>query len=267
VSAAGPLSGKRVVLTRAREQSDESAEMLRARGAIPVALPVIALHPPRDPAAVERALAGLDAYAWVAFTSVNGVTWTWTALGRMGRDASVFARIKVAAIGPGTAGALEQRGVTPSVVALEHKGEGLTAALASEMRPGDSILLLRAQVARDVLPAALRQAGHTVEDVAVYETRAASGQDAAGVLDELGRGAIDAVTFTSPSTVDHFVALAGGAKGARLLLEKTCVASIGPVTSAALAAHGLRVDALAAEHSFPGLLDAIESAFGPPQRP
>jgi uroporphyrinogen-III synthase len=87
------------------------------------------------------------------------------------------------------------------------------------------------------------------------------------VLDELGRGAIDAVTFTSPSTVDHFVALAGGAQGARRLLERTCVASIGPVTSAALAAHGLRVDALAAEHSFPGLLDAIESAFRPAQRP
>ncbi len=253
MGAAGPLSGKRVVLTRAREQSDESAALLRARGAIPVALPVIALHPPRDPAAVERALDALDAHAWVAFTSINGVAWTWTALGRMGRDASVFARIKVAAIGPGTAGALEQ------------KGEGLAAALASEMKPGDSILLLRAQVARDVLPAALREAGHTVEDVAVYETRAASGPDAAGVLDELGRGAIDAVTFTSPSTVDHFVTLAGGVQAARALLARTCVASIGPVTSAALAAHGLRVDAVAAEHGFPGLLDAIESAFGPPQ--
>jgi uroporphyrinogen III methyltransferase/synthase len=134
------------------------------------------------------------------------------------------------------------------------------------MSPGDSILLLRAQVARDVLPAALREAGHEVDDVAVYETRAASQRDAAGVLDELGRGGIDAVTFTSPSTVDQFVALAGGAQRARTLLDTTCVASIGPVTSAALVAHGLRVDAVAAEHSFPGLLDAIESAFGRPRR-
>jgi uroporphyrinogen III methyltransferase/synthase len=228
---------------------------------------VIALHPPRDPAAVERALAKLDSYTWVAFTSVNGVTWTWAALDRMGKDARAFARAKVAAIGPGTANALAEKGVTPSVVALEHKGEGLAAALASEMRAGESVLLLRAQVARDVLPTALREAGHTVDDVAVYETRAASGQDVAGVLDELANGAIDAVTFTSPSTVDHFVALAGGASGARALLERTCVASIGPVTSAALTAHGLRADAEAAEHSFPGLIGALEAALGSPPRP
>jgi uroporphyrinogen III methyltransferase/synthase len=241
--------------------------MLRARGASPVALPVIALHPPRDPAAVERALARLGSYTWVAFTSINGVTWTWAALERMGKDASAFAGAKVAAIGPGTASALSERGVTASVVALEHKGEGLAAALASAMRAGESLLLLRAQVARDVLPSALREAGHTVDDVAVYETRAASGQDVAGVLDELAKGAIDAVTFTSPSTVYHFVALAGGAPGARALLDKTCVASIGPVTSAALVAHGLRADAEAGEHSFPGLLEALAAALGNPRSP
>jgi uroporphyrinogen III methyltransferase/synthase len=259
------LSGKRIVITRAKDQAEKSAAMFRARGAEVVLLPTIELHPPKDAGAVAEAIGRLarpGTYAWVAFTSANGVEWAWRAIEAAGQGARAFDGVKVAAIGPGTAAELEARGVEVAVTATERKGEGLAKAMLEVMkRVGESVLLLRAQVARDVLPDTLREAGHEVDVVAVYETRVASGQEVEGVLGELARGAIDAVTFTSASTVDNFVALVGSEGRARDLLAKTLVASIGPITSEALSAHGLRIDAAAGEATVAGLLDAIESAI------
>jgi uroporphyrinogen III methyltransferase/synthase len=261
-STNGPLHGKRIVITRAKDQAEKSAAMFRARGAEVVLLPTIELHPPKDPAAVTEAVGRLGAYAWVAFTSANGVEWTWSAMESAGLDARAFGGAKIAAIGPGTAAALEAHGVRVDVTATERKGEGLAKAMLETLkRSGESVLLLRAQVARDVLPDTLREAGHAVDVVAVYETRAAVGEAVDEVLRELGRGAIDAVTFTSASTVDNFVALVGSEGRARDLLAKTLVASIGPITTEALSARALRVDVTAGESTIAGLLDAIEAAL------
>jgi uroporphyrinogen III methyltransferase/synthase len=255
------LAGKRILVTRAREQAEKTAAMIRERGAEPVLLPAIELHPPKDPAAVERALAQADAYAWVAFTSENGVEWTWRAVQALGRGAAVFGEAKLAAIGPGTAAALEERGLRADVVATESKGEGLAAAVLAAMEPGDTLLLLRAEVARDAFPDALREAGHEVDVVAVYETRPASGPDVERVLAELDGGTIDAVTFTSASTVESFVGMAGGEERARGLLARTVVGSIGPITGEALRAHGLRMDVTAEKTTLEGLFDALERHF------
>jgi uroporphyrinogen III methyltransferase/synthase len=268
VTAVGALARKRILVTRAREQAEKTAAAIRARGAEPILLPTIELHPPRDPSAVERALAAAraGAYGWVAFTSENGVDRTWAALGgpeetAVALGAAVFGAAKLAAIGPGTAAALAKRGLRVDLVATESKGEGLARAVLAAMAPGEPLLLLRAQVARDVFPDALRAAGHRVDVVAVYETRPASGPDSERVIAELSRGEIDAVTFSSASTVESFVALVGGAGRARDLLLRTTLGSIGPITSEALGAHGLRVDATAAKATIDGLLDALEARF------
>jgi uroporphyrinogen III methyltransferase/synthase len=249
----GPLLGKRVLVTRSREQGEKTAAMIEALGGIAVLLPTIELVAPADPEAVARDVARAGTYGWVVFTSANGVEWAW----RAGLDARRLAGPRVAAIGPGTARALADRGREADLVATDSKGEGLASAMLAAMRPGDSVLVLRARVARDVLPDALRAAGHLVDIVGVYETRPASGDEVARVVAELEAGAIDAVTFTSASTVDGFVELAGGDDAARRLLGRTIVASIGPITGEALARHGLRIDCAAREATLAGLLQAI----------
>jgi uroporphyrinogen III methyltransferase/synthase len=252
------LAGKRILVTRARDQAEKTAASIRARGGEPVLLPTIEIHPPRDAEAVRRALAGAKGHAWVAFTSDNGVEHAWRALEAMGAGAGAFEGVKVAAIGKGTAAALERRGVRADVVASESKGEGLADAVLAAMEPGESLLLLRAQVAREAFPEALARAGHRVEVCAVYETRPGSGPAVARAVAELEGGRVHAATFTSASTVDSFVALVGGRERARSLLAPVVVGSIGPVTTGALAAQGIRVDAGAAEATLEALLAALE---------
>jgi uroporphyrinogen III methyltransferase/synthase len=253
------LAGKRILVTRPPEQAEKTAASIRVRGADPVLVPLISLHPPKDPAAARAAIARASEHPWVAFTSANGVERALAFAVEIGTGAAAFEGAKLAAIGSGTAAALEAHGLRADVVATESRGEGLARALLDAMAPGDSLLLLRAAVARDVLPGALRAAGHPVEVVSVYETRAASGPEVARVLGELERGEIDAVTFTSASAVESFLAVAGGREES--MLARTIVASIGPITSDALAARGLRADVTAAKTTLEGLLDALEARF------
>lgn len=255
-----PLSGRRVLVTRAREQAGATATLLRERGADAVLMPTIEIHAPSDPGPMIDALAALERYAWVVFTSANGVERTWVELRRQGRDARSFGRAKIAAIGPGTAAALERYGLAADVVAKDHKGEGLAAELVAAIG-GDRprVLLARAEVARDVVPDALRQAGCEVDVVAVYKTRSPPRPLLEGVSALLEAGEIDVVTFTSSSTVEHLCD-ALEARAAELL-AKTCVASIGPITSDTAKRRGLRVDVTADEHTVPGLVFGIEKYF------
>jgi uroporphyrinogen III methyltransferase/synthase len=257
----GALSGKRILVTRPREQAEKTAALIRSRGGEPVLLPAIEVHAPDDAEAVERALDRAREYAWVAFTSANGVEWTWKALERRRGAGAAFERARFAAIGPGTAEALTSRGVKADVVATESKGEGFAEALLAAMAPGDSVLLLRAQVAREAFTEALRKAGHEVDPVAVYRTSPASPEDVARVVAEIRSGSVQAVTFTSGSTVESFVALVGGAAEARGLLAATVVVSIGPITTSALQAHGVHVDRTADPYTLDGMLEALERAF------
>lgn len=255
-----PLFGKRVLVTRAREQASSAATLLRERGADAVLMPTIEIHAPSDPAPMIDAVASLERYLWVVFTSANGVERMWSELRRQGRDARAFGRAKVAAIGPGTAAALERYGLAADVVAKDHKGEGLAGELLAAIGPDrPRVLLARAEVARDVVPEALRSAGCEVDVVAVYKTRSPPRPLLEGLSALLEAGEVDVVTFTSSSTVEHLCD-ALEARAAELL-AKTCVASIGPITSETAQKRGLRVDVTAQEHSVPGLVEAIENHF------
>jgi uroporphyrinogen III methyltransferase / synthase len=255
-----PLFGKRVLVTRAREQAGVTAQLLRERGADAVLMPTIEIHAPSDPSPMIDALAAIERYAWVVFTSANGVERTWVELRRQGRDARAFGRSKIAAIGPGTAAMLERYGLAADVIAKDHKGEGLAAELLAAIGTDKPrVLLARAEVARDVVPDALRQAGCAVDVVAVYKTRSPPRPLLEGLSALLEEGAIDVVTFTSSSTVEHLCdALEARAPE---LLAKTCVASIGPITSETAKRRGLRVDVTAEEHTVPGLVLGIEKYF------
>jgi uroporphyrinogen III methyltransferase/synthase len=275
-----PLFGKRVLVTRAQGQNAGTADLLRDSGAEPLVVPTIVIGPPADPRPLERALGELrrGGYSWVAFTSANGVERTWEALCQSGLDARAFGAAHVAAIGPATARALERHGLRADVVAKEYRGEGLAdemlRAQAGQVgqaewqnRTADEhgsastrVLLARAARARDALPEALRAAGWAVDVVAAYETHAPPHQSVDALVRELEAGRVDAVTFTSSSTVDNLCDLLGNDRAAELL-SMTRIASIGPLTTQAALARGLRVDVTAAKYTVPELVRALSESW------
>ena len=203
-----PLFGKRVLVTRAREQAGGAAALLRERGADPVVVPTIEIHPPSDPSAMIDAVQAMhERYDWIVLTSANGVERLWAETKRQGKDARAFGKAKIAAIGPGTAAAFERCGLAPDVVAKEHRGEALAEEVLAAMNASGGtkvrVLVARAEVARDVVPDALRAAGCEVDVVSVYKTRSPPRALLEGLSALLEGGEIDAVTFTSSSTVEH----------------------------------------------------------------
>jgi uroporphyrinogen III methyltransferase/synthase len=242
-----PLFGWRVVVTRPAAQSAALAGPLADAGALPVELPLIEIRAPRDGGAALRCAASrLDSYDWVVLTSANAVE---RLLGEV-RDARAFGLAKIAAIGPSTAGALRRHGIVADLVPQAYVGEALVEAFPAPSKPvgeGGRVLLARAAVARDVVPDGLAALGWQLEIVEAYET--VHSQVDSGALDAVALA--DAVTFTSPSTVEAFVELAG--------LERLppIVASIGPVTTAAASAAGMAVDAQARQHTAEGLVEAL----------
>ena len=276
-----PLFGKRVLVTRAPHQAAASSDLLRAHGAEALVVPTIVLRPPSDPAPLGNALSRLraGAYGWVAFTSANGVESTWGALVAAGYDARAFGRARIAAIGPATARQLEKHGLHADLVAKEFRGEGLAEAMLSALKGslgrrtesdpagGDGelvrVLLARAAKARDVLPEALRAAGCVVDVVTAYETQAPPMASVEALVGELEAGRVDAVTFTSSSTVDNLCDLLG--PRAAELLARPRIASIGPITTQTAKKRGLRVDVTAREYTVPGLVRALAEswAFAP----
>lgn len=255
-----PLFGKRVLVTRAREQAGRTASLLRQRGADPVVVPTIEIHPPSDPAPFQAVVAELGRYGWIVLTSSNGVERLWDEMRRQGKDARALAAAKIAAVGPGTAAALEAYGLTADLVPKVHQGEALAQELVAAIgssRP--RVLVARAEVARDVVPDAIRAAGCEVDVVAAYRNQPPPRPLLEALAALLEAEEIQVVTFTSSSTVAHLCdALEGRAPQ---LLARTCVASIGPITTDTARRRGLRVDVTASEHTIPGLVQAIEAYF------
>jgi uroporphyrinogen III methyltransferase/synthase len=268
-----PLFGKRVLVTRARAQASETASLLRDYGAEPLVVPTIVIRPPADPGPLARALSELrrGSYTWVAFTSANGVERTWEALVASGGDARAFGAARLAAIGPATARALEGHGLHADVMAKEYRGEGLADEIlltqAGPIRETGTassaarVLIARAARARDALPEALRAAGWVVDVVAAYETDQPPREAVDALVRELEAGRVDAVTFTSGSTVDNLCDLLGDDRTAELLTRPR-IASIGPLTSQAARARGLRVDVTAAKYTVPELVRALADSWG-----
>jgi len=257
---AGALFGKRVLITRAGRQADSFARALLERGAEPISAPTIAIEPPDDPSAAECALDELSSFAWIVFTSRNGVDAFFERLAARGRDARAIGGALVAAIGERTAEQLERRGIRADLVPPAYVGEELAGNLVERSRAGDRILLYRASDARDALPLALEAAGRRVTDVAAYKTVVAHDPDFAEKAERA-----DVLTFTSASTVRGFVALLGSGDAAAAATRDKCIACIGPITAQAATAAGLRVDVVASAYTTAGILDALEAYFAQPR--
>jgi uroporphyrinogen III methyltransferase/synthase len=246
-----PLFGKRVLVTRPLAQSDAFAQQLWEAGAEPIVAPTVAIGPPDDEAAAAAAVARVRDYEWVAFTSRNAVDAFFDLLSASGKDARAFGDAKVAAIGPQTALALSQRGLRIDFMPDVHVNEAVAEGLAGRTAAGERILLFRAQEARDVLPARLRDAGRIVDVVAGYKTHLVDDPNLGETAD-----AADIVTFTSASTVRGFV---HNVPDAAAFLARKTVAAIGPITAAAARSFGIRVDVIAEEFTVEGLVRALEA--------
>jgi uroporphyrinogen III methyltransferase/synthase len=244
-----PLFGRTVVVTRAPEQASELAARLDRLGATVIGLATIELAPPSDGGvALRRAAARVGSFDWVVFTSANAVEPFCALLG----DSRGFGRASVAAIGPGTAAALQRRHVVADLVPGRAIGEALVEAFPAPPAGGGRVLLPRAAVARDVVPDGLRAAGWQVDIVEAYRTVPASpNAEAIAAV----RGA-DAITFTSASTVTNFLASAG------LDALPPVVGCISPVTADAATEAGVAVTAVAAEHTLDGVVDTVVAALG-----
>lgn len=282
-----PLGGIRVLIGRARHQAGALSAELRQLGAVVIEIPFIEIRKPRSFRPLDSTLKNLGTYDWLILTSVNGVEAMWKRMERLRlpigrkREGHEFTRadkankmrpaltagarkLRIAAIGPATKKAIEQRGLSVDVVPKEYVAESVVRSLKKKVK-GKRVLLVRAKVARDLIPRELRKAGAHVDVVEAYQT----------VVPQNSRRRLQAalknpkrrphvVTFTSSSTVRNFVELLGPVlttNKRRSILAGVRMASIGPVTSSTLRELGVPVDIAAKEFTIPGLVAAIVQSF------
>jgi uroporphyrinogen-III synthase len=247
-----------VLVGRARHQAGALSRELRERGATVLEIPFIEIRKPRSFKPLDAALKNLDRYDWLILTSANGVEAMWDRLVKLRVKSTGRAHLRVAAIGPATRKAIEQRGARVDVVPKEYVAESVVRSLRNRVK-GKRVLLVRAKVARDVIPQQLRRAGAHVEVVEAYETAIpqASRIRLRATLKN-PKQSPHVITFTSSSTVRNFVALAGKRRASFGNIQ---FASIGPVTSSTLREFGLGVDIEAREFTIPGLVAAIMGNF------
>ncbi len=257
-----PLLGRRIVVTRPRAQAGELAAALEDAGADVLLFPTIAIAPPPDAAALDHAVVTAATYDWIVFTSVNGVRVFFERIAALGRDVRELAGARIGAIGPETAAELERRLVRPAVVPAEYRAEGLLAALDDAAVRGKRVLLPRAAGAREILPDALRARGAVVDEVIAYAAVPPADADVDGLRAALAAGEIDAVTFTSSSTVRNFAALIGPDAVADVgRAARPLVACIGPITADTAREVGLRVDVVPDRYTASALADALVARF------
>lgn len=252
-----PLFGRTIVVTRAREQQSQLRVWLEAAGATVIEAPAIRIEP-LDQAPLRRALARLARYQWLVVTSRNAVDLVWSALRDLGLDARALAATKLCAVGPATASALLEHGLAVDVIPERYVAEGVIEKLRERDDViGTRVLFARAAGARDLLPAALREMGATVDEVEIY----AAVPDLSGLdtlRDAVDDGRVDLVTFTSASTVRYFVE-ALGAERARSMRG----ASMGPITSEAARTLGVPIEVEAPESTIASLVGAIIGHLAP----
>jgi uroporphyrinogen-III synthase len=254
---AKPLGGWRVLITRASGQAFALAEPLRQRGADVLEVPTIEIHGTGSYAALDHALLKIDHYDTLILTSVNGVEALFARYNRMGLPIADMQHLLVVAIGPATARAIQSEGVGVSLVPEKYVAESVVEALRGKLIKNSRVLLVRAKVARDVLPEELRKMGASVDVIEAYETKVPEG--AKERLQEIFANPAKKphiVTFTSSSTVKNFLSLLGPDR--EKLLREMRLASIGPVTSSTLREAGLEPAMEAREYTMDGLVAAIE---------
>ncbi|MFO7642754.1 MAG: uroporphyrinogen-III C-methyltransferase [Desulfosarcina sp.] len=252
-----PLLGRRIVVTRAREQASDLVHQLTEYGAECIQCPTIQVMPPADWAPLDHAIDTLERFDWIVFTSVNGVDGFFRRLFEKGLDVRKLGRLRTAAIGPATAQRLLTWGLTCDIIPQSYRAESVVAAFSTTPLKGVEVLLPRAKTARSVLPEELARMGATVHAVTVYETRQAA-NEASELIASLSAGTVDMVTFTSSSTVTNFHRLLPAERMGELM-RGVSVASIGPITSQTARDLGFAVTIEAATYTIPGLIEAILS--------
>ena len=258
-SHAHPLLVQRILVSRAREQASALSQRLRNAGAEVLEIPFIVIREPESFAQLDEALRRTGDYDWLILTSVNGVRALFRRSHEIAVEPSSLAHLKIAAIGPATKAAIERHGLKVDVMPEEYVAESVVRSLRAKVK-GQRVLLVRAKVARDVIPQQLRDAGAEVAVIEAYETvvpRASAHKLQSTLQDR--EHPVNVITFTSSSTANNFVSLLGHKPGA---LDAVKLASIGPVTSATLRQLGLTVDIEAREYTMAGLVDAIVEAVG-----
>jgi uroporphyrinogen III methyltransferase/synthase len=262
-----PLFSKRVVVTRTRDQASELVNLLENFGAECIEYPMIALEPVASYEILDRALAEIETYHWLLFTSINAVDYFFKRLFEMGKDVRDLKGPKIAAVGKVTAEALLSRGIRPDLLPQEFTGDGLAESLAGKGVRDLRILIPRALKARETLPEALGRVGAEVTVAPVYQNVLPTNNAGEQLQEELRRAlqekSVDMVTFTSSSTVKNFVRLLDITTPDEMqkLMSGVAVATIGPITAKTAEQFGLHVDVQPSEYTIPDLVESIVMYF------
>jgi uroporphyrinogen III methyltransferase/synthase len=259
-----PLLGKRVLVTRSREQASDLVALLEDRGAHCIELPTIEVSGPEDTGPLDHALRSLSSFDWVVFSSANAVRFFFDRLFSLGFDLRAMGGIRIAAVGSATAKGIAAFHLGVDLVPEDFRAEGLLDAFRHIGVSGRRILIPRAEKARQVLPQGLAAEGALVEVVTAYQTCMPDVEPE--VLDTLEQEPVDCVTFTSSSTVRNFCSLLCRESRDKVL-EKAAVACIGPVTAETARKSGMEVAIMPEESTIPALVSAIESHYIKPVTP
>jgi uroporphyrinogen III methyltransferase/synthase len=250
-----PLTGKRIVVTRAREQASDLVRLLSDLGAECLEFPTIKVVPMPDCRLLDKAIDDISSYDYLVFTSVNGVTFFLERLFEKGLDARCLGHIRTVAIGPSTSARLRQYGLNTDILPESYRAESVIAAFEKEPVQGKRVLLPRAKDARPVLPVELTKMGATVDEIITYAAIPVS-ENTDELIRNLHHGNIDMITFTSSSTVTNFKALLPD-REFEALMKNVMIAGIGPITADTARDLGFHVDITADEFTIPGLVTAI----------
>jgi uroporphyrinogen-III synthase len=254
-----PLAGRRVVVTRAPEQSEELLGLLRDAGAEALSLPMVRFVDPADTAELDRAIGALGSFDWLVLTSANAVQFFLARCRQLGCWPG-DEKPKIAAVGPATGKVLEMEGLRTALMPRSFNGAALAHELGAELS-GRRVLLPRSDRADAELPTMLRAAGAEVTEVVAYCTVAAESHDAS-LLQKICQGEVDAVIFFSPSAVREFVRVVG-AEAFRRIDERGTLAAVGSVTASAIREAGARAAVEAPKATAASLVQALERHFAP----
>lgn len=254
-----PLYKKQIIVTRAREQASDFANLLESNGAWPIEFPAIETVPPDSWEALDSAIQNIEKYNWLIFTSANGVKYFLQRLKENKRDVRYLKGIKLCTIGPKTAEVLEKLGIRVDYMPSEYKAEAIIEGLGSKEIKGKKILIPRAAVAREVLPEELAKMGAAVDVVEAYKTvRPEKKTD--GIKKMLKNKEIDAITFTSSSTVINFVDMFKKEEISDLI-NGVPIACIGPITAKTAEKYGLKASIIPEHYTIEAFTDAIVDFF------
>lgn len=254
-----PLFGVRVLVTRTTEQAGCFSDILNDMGAEPIEFPTIRIVAPGNLAPLDGSIKRLSSYDYLILTSVNGVKYFFERLYKLGKDVRELKGVKICAIGPMTAKAIEAQNIKVDIVPKQFRAEALIKTLGARRIKGKKFLLPRAMVAREILPEEIRRLGGRIDVRAVYKTIAPrAGADF--YKKEFKKGRIDVVTFTSSSTVTNFVKIFGK-KNLSGLLKRSKVACIGPITADTARAFAMTIDIMPKDYTVQALARSIEGYF------